>query len=259
VKNFDEKSEEIKATLRKVSTLLFTKDHLVASTTCGNQEKDPFLSQMAGFFNNLRMDRSSLRNWRFDTRKKNEGIATASQVQYVMEGYNFKKLGHSWNGKMRVLNQVLSTDWLQTQVRVIGGAYGGYCSVAPSGFFTFNSYRDPNLKETLENFAGTPGYLDNFEADEKTMTRYIIGTISSMDQPLTPSQKGDQAVSHYFTKRTLKDLQTDRDAVLSTTAQDIRNFSGMIRDILDQKNICILGNEEKINQEKDIFDHILVI
>jgi Zn-dependent M16 (insulinase) family peptidase len=160
---------------------------------------------------------------------------------------------------MRVLNQVLSTDWLQTQIRVIGGAYGGYSTVTPSGFLTFNSYRDPNLRETLQNFAETPAYLEKFEAAKSTMTRYIIGTISSIDHPLTPFQKGEHAFSHYFTGRSKKDVQADRDAVLSTTDEDIRNFAGMIRHVIEQNHYCVYGNEEKIRQEKDLFDEIIKI
>jgi Zn-dependent M16 (insulinase) family peptidase len=155
------------------------------------------------------------------------------------------------------LGHILSTDWLQSRIRVIGGAYGGYTSVSPDGSFTFNSYRDPNLKETLENYRSTVEYLRKFEADQKSMTRYIIGTIARIDQPMTPSQKGAQAASTYFTKRKKEDLQRDRDAILATTAEDIREFSEMIQKILDQNAICVYGNAEKINQEKELFDNII--
>jgi presequence protease len=91
------------------------------------------------------------------------------------------------------------------------------------------------------------------------MTRYIIGTIARIDQPMTPSQKGSQAVSNYFTKRKQEDLQRDRDEILATTAEDIREFSEMIQKILNQNAICVYGNAEKINQEKDLFDNIIRI
>ena len=132
-------------------------------------------------------------------------LLAASKVQYVIKGYDFKKLGYDWNGKIRVLNKILSSDWLYNQVRVIGGAYGGFSSFSSTGRVYFGSYRDPNLKETLETFNGTPDYLDKFEADETDMDRYIIGTIARMDRPLTPSQKGNWAVSRYFMKMTKQD------------------------------------------------------
>ena len=111
--------------------------------------------------------KTQLNNWSFTFNKKNEGILTASKVQYVIEGYDYKRLGYEWNGKIRVLNQILSTDWLQKQIRVIGGAYGGFSSFSASGMVSFTSYRDPNLKETLDNYNATTQYLGKFEADQK--------------------------------------------------------------------------------------------
>ena len=258
-KQFDDDPQQLISKLKEVGALLFSRENLTAAVTCSKNDRSRSTEGCGSFIKSLPSGKREYQSWNFDLVNRNEGIATASSVQYVMMGYNFKKLGYQWDGKMRVLNQVLSTDWLQTRVRVIGGAYGGYCTVNPAGTLTFNSYRDPNLGETLQNYRETNIYLKNFTADQKTMTRYIIGTISSMDHPLTPSQKGDQAVSLYFTKRTEKDLQSDRDAILSTTGEDIRNFAPMISDILDKNVYCVYGNEEKINKEKELFSGVLTL
>ena len=37
-------------------------------------------------------------------------------------------------------------------------------------------------------------YLNDFEADEREMTKYIIGTIRKYDQPISNGIKGDIAV-----------------------------------------------------------------
>ena len=198
-----------------------------------------------------------INNWKFNFQKKNEGLLTASKVQYVVKGYDFKKLGFQYSGKMKVLNQVLSTDWLQNQVRVIGGAYGGFCGFSPSGNVYFASYRDPNLKETLDNYDNTPGFLKDFKADDKEMTRFIIGTISQMDQPMTVSQEGNQAVQYYFQKETPEKLKAEREAVLSTTSEDIVQMGKMVQDILDQNVICVYGNEEKVKANADLFGNLV--
>jgi hypothetical protein len=194
--------------------------------------------------------------WKFIFEKKNEGFLTASKVQYVIKGYNFKLLGYDWNGTMRVLSQILSSDWLQNQVRVIGGAYGGFSSFAPNGQVTFNSYRDPNLKETLENYDAIPKYLEQLNINDKEMTRYILGTIADLDNPLTPSQKGDVAVRYYLEKTKSADLQKERDEVVNVTLADIKAMKKMISDILNQNVICVYGNEDKIQAQKDLFGKI---
>lgn len=162
---------------------------MIGSVTCDEKDFASYTTGLDKLATNLKEGPISLNNWKFDFKKKNEGLKTASKVQYVVKGYDLKKLGYEYNGKMRVLNQVLSTDWLQKQVRVIGGAYGGFAGISSSGNVYFASYRDPNLSETLDNYNNTPEYLDKFDADSKEMTRFIIGTISRMDGPMTASQK----------------------------------------------------------------------
>ena len=154
--------------------------------------------------------------WKLEPVSINEGIMTTSKVQYVLQGFDYRKLGLKWNGKWHVLNQIMSTDWLQTQIRVIGGAYGGFSNISKNGSITLASYRDPNLRETLENFKGTANYLARFEADSAAMTRYIIGTIANLDNPLTPSEKGEQAFRWYFEEVDREEVQSDRNDVLAT-------------------------------------------
>jgi Zn-dependent M16 (insulinase) family peptidase len=160
---------------------------------------------------------------------------------------------------MRVLNQVLSRDWLQTQIRVIGGAYGGFCGFSPSGNVYFASYRDPNLSETIENYDNTPNFLEEFNADQKEMTRFIIGTVSNMDQPRTASQKDSAAFNYYFSKMTPEKLKDERQAVLSTTAEDIRSMKDMVKKVLEQDAICVYGNDEKVKENAELFGELVNI
>ena len=66
-------------------------------------------------------------------------------------------------------------------IRVKGGAYGCMSNFRKSGDSFLVSYRDPHLKNTLKIFENTPEYLHTFTADEREMTKYIIGTISDLD------------------------------------------------------------------------------
>ena len=161
--------------------------------------------------------------------------------------------------KMQVLNQGLSTDWLQNRVRVMGGAYGGFSGSSPNGDVYFASYRDPNLSETIDNFNNSPTFLNEFNADEKTMTRLIIGTISGYDQPRNVSDKGNIAFRRYFEKTTPEFLKAEREAILSTTAEDIRSMSGIIEKILNQDYLCVYGNEGKIKENQSKFGSLVMV
>ena len=80
-----------------------------------------------------------------------------------------------------------------------GGAYGVMNGAGRFGDSYFVSYRDPNLRETNEVYEGIVPYLEQFEADERDMTKFVIGTISDLDAPLLPPYKGIRADAAWFT------------------------------------------------------------
>jgi len=257
--NFGTKHKEIIANLSETAKLLFQKENMIAAITCSPEDLPAYQAELAKAGDTMPAYATSHKEWKFDLTNKKEALVSASKVQYVIKGYDFKKLGYEWNGKISVLSQIISTDWLQTQVRVIGGAYGGFCGFSSNGNTYFASYRDPNLKETLQNFDSTTVYLGKFKADSTTMTRYIIGTISKLDQPATASGKGNIAMRNYFEKTTADMMNTERKAVLSTSVEDIRNMKKMVQDILAKNEYCVYGSEAKINENKALFDKMIQI
>lgn len=257
VNNFDEKSDEIISNLTKVADALFTKENLLIGTTCAKSDFSKSLNYTKEFIESLPSKKSESQKWVFQPEKKNEGLLSASKVQYVLQGYDLKKLGYNYNGKMRVLNQILSREFINNQVRVIGGAYGGFTSFSPTGHVYFGSYRDPNLSKTFENYDASIEYLQNFVADDNTMTRYIVGTVSRLDRPLTPSQQGNLAFRRYLEGTTKSYVQEERKAVLSTTPGDIKNYTKMVSEILAQETYCVYGNEEKLKSEEQLFKKLV--
>jgi presequence protease len=252
----DSQSVDIGKKLIHTASLLFRKDNMITSITCDKDDLPTVVQEFSPFAHALPMEKSELKNLKFAFEKKNEGFLTASKVQYVLKGYNFKSLGYTWSGTMRVLSQILSSDWLQNRIRVIGGAYGGFSSFSPYGQVVFSSYRDPNLKESLDNYDAIPDYLDKLDVNEKEMTRYVLGTIADMDNPLTPSQRGDRALRYYFEKTKSEEIQLERDDVINATLADVKSMKKMVADILAQKVICVYGNEEKIQSQKDLFGKV---
>ena len=61
-----------------------------------------------------------------------------------------KKHGFKYHGSMSVLKVIMNYEYLWQNIRVLGGAYGCMSGFSHDGMGYFVSYRDPNLKETLE-------------------------------------------------------------------------------------------------------------
>ena len=187
---------------------------------------------------------------------KNEGITTAGNVQFVARVGNFRKNELNFRGYLRVLRTILSYEYLWNEVRVKGGAYGVMCGFTRNGTGYLVSYRDPHLRETDEIFRGLSAYLRSFDVPERDMVKFIIGTVRSLDMPLTPRAEGVRSFEHYMNGVTTEMLQETRDEVLSTTAQDIRWTADVIDAMLSDEYICVVGNEDRIRECEDMFGSI---
>ena len=89
------------------------------------------------------------------------------------------------------------------------------------------------------------------------MTKYVIGTLSRIDVPLTPSLRGAKAMSRYFTGTTEAIAQQRRNQLLATTAADIRALAPRIRAVMEDDNVCVMGSEAKIREAKDLFANLV--
>lgn len=188
--------------------------------------------------------------------QRNEGFKTSGDVQYVAMGGHADTERFPFSGAVYVLKTILSYDYLWNNVRVKGGAYGCIPLLSRMGNCNFVSYRDPNLTETIEIFKNIPDYVEKFEGDEETMTKYIIGTLSELDTPLSPSALGNRSFKCFRNGLTEERLQKERDELLGCSPEAIHSLSAYIRDALKDENICVIGTQSKVEANKEIFGEI---
>ena len=232
------------------------KNGLITSITLPGSSYDAFRGPFDKLLAAFSAEKFEAEPYLFPCEAKNEGLMSASQVQYVGKGANFMRLGYSYTGTMSVLSTILRYDYFWTKIRVQGGAYGAFTNFTQNGMLYFGSYRDPHLTETLEVFDGTAAFLKDFEVSDREMDKFIIGTMSGVDSPLTPKMKGDAAASCYIRGITDADRQKTRDEILSTRQQDIRALSPLVDACMREEVLCVFGGEEAVKSVRDVFGEI---
>ena len=110
------------------------------------------------------------------------------------------------------------------------------CSFGNQGDSMFVTYRDPNLTETYDVYDHAAQFVEEFDADERDMKKYIIGTISNMDMPMGPDDMGARSFNAYLMGRTEEELQKDRDQVLGCTRDDIRALAPLVKAVVKRKD-----------------------
>ncbi|AZV56552.1 insulinase family protein [Clostridium sp. AWRP] len=253
-KNFDKQSDEVIKNLNYVKNLTFNKNNLIVSYTGDDSDYGNFVKCFDTFFNKINGSNGNSQKYTFDYSSKNEAFITPAQVQCIVKSGNYKKLGYKPSGKMVVFGTIVQS-YLTQKLRRKGGAYSVGVERNNSDF-SFYSTSDPNLKNTIDTFNTVPDYLKNFNPDKNEMNKYILASLKYIDTLRDPEGKASEADNMYIMGITQEDVQKYRDEILSTTADDIRNYAPMMDAIMKQNNLCVSGNENIINSNKALFQSI---
>lgn len=254
--NFDARVADFQADAKRLLNSVFRRENLLVSVIGDGTALEQVREYLPSVCNELFTADYERTMPEFTLEKKNEGFMTAGQVQYVARAGNFAEAGYTYCGAMKILKVILGYDYMWINVRIKGGAYGCSNDFGRHGNMHFVSYRDPNLAETNQVFDETPAYIEGFDADERDMTKYIIGTISGMDVPLTPAQDGLRSLGAYLTGVPISLLEKERNEVIDATVADIRALAPAVKAALEQNYLCVVGNEDVIRENRDLFGTI---
>lgn len=247
---------EVIEKLQEIIAKLFVKKRLLVSftsdETCYGEAK-PLLTEA---LSRLSEGEAAKESTSLSLEKKNEGFTDASQIQYVARVGDFRKHGFDYTGVLKIMKVIMGYDYLWNNIRVLGGAYGCMNTYLRTGESYFVSYRDPNLKKTMEVFEKIPQYVEQFDADERDMTKYIIGTFGALDTPLNPEAKGNRSMAAYLEHLDYEEIQRERDEILAATPEDIRKLSDLMKAILSDDCRCVIGNENAIRAEESMFKSV---
>lgn len=184
-----------------------------------------------------------------------EGFIVPTQVSYVGKGGRLFQPGEVVSGTTSVVSRFLRTGYLWDQVRVIGGAYGGFCRFdSKDGLFSFLSYRDPNLASTLDVYDAAAEELERsaemLSKDEDALATAIIGTVGDMDGARSPDQKGWISLNRWLMRESPEMRQQFRDEVLGTTAEDFKSFAERLK-VMAEPSVAVVSSKAAFEAAKE--------
>lgn len=177
-------------------------------------------------------------------------LRKASNVVYVSDGFDYTKYGYEYDGSMSVLAKILSGEYLHTNIRAKGGAYGSGIAINQNGHVVTFSYRDPNLDRTFQVYDNIPEYLSKLELSNEDLTNYIIATMNRFDPPIDSSQYSGIALGRYFTHLSSEVISEMKDQAIATTPEKIREYGEMFEKASGKKYYGVLGSSDLIDQSE---------
>jgi Zn-dependent M16 (insulinase) family peptidase len=174
---------------------------------------------------------------------QNKPIAwiTGSQVCFCSEAFSTVKWHHEDAAALLVLSAVLRNGYLHSAIREKGGAYGaGASQDLHSGIFRFYSYRDPKCLETFEEFKKSREWALN-NISESQLEEGILGVVSNIDKPLSPSGEAKDDFINRLDNRTKEQRLEFRSNVIECKLSDLKKVTQKY--LLDHGAKSVIGGE----------------
>jgi hypothetical protein len=117
-----------------------------------------------------------------------EAWTTQSSVSFVGAACRVPSFGTEYSPYFSVLSRLLKSNFLHREIREKGGAYGGFAIYnSEEGIFSCGSYRDPNIKRTIDAFENGIEFLKKGDFDAEEIKEAILQTASDIEKPDTPA------------------------------------------------------------------------
>lgn len=256
LENFENNFEELQNILNVTKSNIFNKNALLINIVGNDSIYKESREHIKKYVNNLNNNSSLSDNTPIVLSPKEKNYAEAfyfdTLVQYVGVGYNINE----YSGSLLVLRHILNYDYLWNSIRVKGGAYTAGLTINKYGEVGFWSYRDPNLKNTLENYFNVGTYIKNINFDDKTLNKYIIGTLNAFDQLLSPAEKAAISLSNKLTDSDTNLFDKLVSEIKNTTVDDLRMLANLFDNRENNSYKCIIGSKEIIEANKNLFSSI---
>ena len=247
-RSFEEKLPELKEKLSAFIKKYLVRDRLTVSLAeDGSAGSTEFMRSVADLFENGGSSREP--ECHIETLKKErEGIKIPAKVAFSSlvartEPESVKELGIAL-----VASGLLSYEYLWSEIRVKGGAYGAGMSAVRTGQTSFYSYRDPTPKRSIEKMKGAPDYLCEALGGKADIDKYIIGAIGDTSPYLTPRARAGIAAQRYLARLTDEMRLEMRGEILSANAEKLSLYREKLTAAMKDAAYCVVAPKDKLSE-----------
>ncbi len=197
IERVDDAWEEVAEALTELRDRLVTRGALVAGVTADAAAHEAAGPALAELVDRLPAGHGARFDWtELPTPAPREGWTLPGQVHYVATQARLRD-GAPLPGAWLAAARWLATEVMTPELRFRGGAYGGGTSLDPLvGTVRHTSYRDPNLRRTLEVMADAPRRLreEGAALPETEIETLVIGSVGALQPYELPAARGYRAV-----------------------------------------------------------------
>ena len=248
--NFDEKADKYIEELKQLYKKIFIRRRYMLSVA--GEEKDLIVKSIIDDAPDGQIGETTIKN---PLGHHREGIVVPANISYAVKA-NYMRKDVENLGATYVIANILTYDYLWSNIRVKGGAYGCGFRCGYVGNVSFYSYRDPDPKHSLAIYDETIDYLKGLIASGESIENYIVGTTGDFDPYLSLKTSIRTATLEYLMGIDYDTKQKVLDQILNVSKEDIRKTLPLFEKVNAADNICVIGNKNALETCRESLDVI---
>lgn len=177
-----------------------------------------------------------------------EGWMTSTSVSFVAQAFRTVRMGHPDAPALSAISRLLRSLYLHREIREKGGAYGGFASYnAEEGIFSFASYRDPNIRRTLDVYRNACGFITSGDYTQEDIKEAILQVCADIDKPETPGPASIKAFYRQTLGLTDEKRRQFKESLLALDKKRIINAAEKYFTISEaQKGTAVISGREQL-------------
>jgi Zn-dependent M16 (insulinase) family peptidase len=176
-----------------------------------------------------------------------EGWSTSTAVSFVAKTLEAVRMDHRDAPALAVIGKLLRSLYIHREIREKGGAYGGFSIYNPEdGLFSFGSYRDPHIVNTLAVYEGAAGFIRSGRFADEDVKEAILQVCSDIDKPDPPGPASRKAF--YRTLLALSDGERQRykERLLALTREAVTAVADRYFSPEREAAVAVISGAEKL-------------
>lgn len=235
--------EDLLKFMNELREKLFTRNQLILGITVPENEAAEDLSVIYGIGKLLKSIPNGLEKdckMNIKLERQDKAFPIPSMVSYAAAGIHKDCSSMKDAGIWKVAANIISMEYLWSEIRMRGGAYGSGMNTSAMGDISFFSNRDPNPENSLHVFKTCSDFLKKFAEGNHLVDSYIIGAIAKTEPLLAPKDESFAAEKNYLNNISYQSLCDIRKGMICTTNEQLLKIAEELSSLEKSFSSCII-------------------
>ena len=260
---FDELNADLMGHIEEIRDFLLTRGRVTASFTGSDTAFETTRTKLGAWLGAMRDEPVAselIAFQQFETPPR-EGLAGPIQIAHCAHVMPAPHYSHPDSTLLTIGAHLIRLDYILSEIRFKGNAYGARFSYSPSeAVLCQSSFRDPHVARTINVFEQTVDYVKQVEWTQVDIDRAIIATAKDGEKPIRPSQAASGALGQHLVGQT-REMREEHYAQLrqATPAEVKRALLQLLEENADKAAVCAVSSREKLEAANSELAQPLVI